>query len=75
MDGKLESVCARVRLTIEMPAGSSWPEKVGADQVYKQAKEDVLGKLNNWALKNHLGLRIIGEPVVIAIMAELEKKP
>lgn len=59
---------AKVTVTLEIPATSNWGNNCQLDQVFKQAKDDVLGRL-----RHDLGQRgytIIGEPKVAAVIAE-----
>lgn len=69
---KATNVYAHVRLTVELPVPSTWGPGVGLDQVYSQAVEDALGKLRK-ACNGRSEYRIIGEPVVTAVMVDSTK--
>jgi len=69
---KATGVYARVRLTVELPVPSHWAPGVQLEQVYSQAVEDALGKLRK-ACDGSSVYRIIGEPVVTAVMVDSTK--
>lgn len=60
---------ARVSLTVEVIAGT-WGEDCKLDQLYAQAAREAAQKVQN-LLKGEA--RVIGEPKVVAIIAEREK--
>ena len=65
--GKIQS-SARIQLTVEVPAGSTWGEDCNLAQVFKQSRDAA-----HEALKRALEgdqIKIIGQPVIIAVMAE-----
>jgi hypothetical protein len=41
------SATARVQITIELPAGSTWGNDCTVDQIYKQAGEETVQALRN----------------------------
>jgi hypothetical protein len=68
------SAYAKVTVTLEISAGSSWGLECKMDQIHKQAGEDVIGQLNRLMGEGHLrGAKIIGIPKVLAIMASIDK--
>lgn len=67
------SATARVSLTIEISVGDSWGEDCKMDQVYRQAADSAIGRLQRIvsdAKVVHGGIRVIGEPKVTAILTE-----
>ena len=60
------SIRARIRVEVEIESGSTWSQDTTMAQITKQAKE-VLPKLQRAMLD--IGGRVIGEPVVISIVA------
>ncbi len=60
-------------LTVEIDCGSNWGTGTTMDQVYKQAREDALGKIRNMSVKydgHERAVRVVGEPVIKAVIAE-----
>jgi len=69
------SAYAKVTVTLEIPAGSSWGPECKMDQIHNQASEEVVEGLNKLIYGGHLrGAKIIGTPKVVAIMASVEDK-
>lgn len=75
---------AIVTLTIEIEAKSHWGSDCSAQQIYDQAKSDVLGQLRNSqhgtdgvtqrnALQFANSVQIVGEPTVRTILVERER--
>lgn len=67
---------ARVTLTIEVEAGQAWGTECTVEQIHKQAKEAVLGKLRNGigvAKQEQRGYKIIGDPKVTAVLTHEER--
>lgn len=58
---------ARVQVTVEIDAGSTWGEDCPMKQVYDQAGRESVMRLRNILAGN---ARVIGEPKVVAIMSE-----
>lgn len=66
-DFRLSTAHARVRFTIEVPAGSIWGADCALSQIYQQAGEETANKLSGH-LKS-IGAKIVGQPEVIAVFA------
>ena len=67
------TVTARVTVTMDIVANSSWSDKVEADQVYSQAKESALGQLSSLPKEIRIdwnSVKVIG---VTASIAEPKK--
>lgn len=63
---------ATVTLTIELSSLGSWGPECQIDQVYRQAREAAIGRINN-AFKDDLrGIRVLGPIVVKAITTDVE---
>ena len=60
------SVCARIRVEVEIPCASTWSQDTTMAQITKQAKE-CLPSLR--AALAAIGGCVIGEPKVISILA------
>lgn len=58
---------ARVALTIEVSAHSSWSETTTIDQIRQQAISDAIGQIRN-ATERH-AFRVIGDPIVTIVTA------
>lgn len=68
------STAAKVTLTIELTNLGSWGPDCTIDQVYRQAREAAIGRLNK-VFKDHTSTtRILGPVVVEAITTDLEKR-
>lgn len=68
------STAAKVTLTIELTNLGSWSPDCTIDQVYRQAREAAIGRLNK-VFKDHTSTtRILGPVVVEAITTDLEKR-
>ena len=63
---------ATVTLTIELSSLGSWGPDCQMDQVYRQAKEAAIGRINNAFKDDRRGVRILGPVVVKAITTDLE---
>jgi len=72
---KLGSAYARVKLVIEVPAGSSWGPECSLDQIYKQAGGETLNKVRNMFDKEYgVGrVRFTEQPEVTAISVVEQK--
>ncbi|QPN47330.1 hypothetical protein I5S86_10750 [Priestia aryabhattai] len=65
---------AKVTLTVELTNLGSWGPDCTLDQVYRQAREAAVGRLNK-VFKDHLDTtRILGPIVVEAVTTDLEKR-
>lgn len=70
-------VTAIVQLTLEVQVSSSWGGDCSMDQVFKQARDEAVGAINNalgearQSLQNRI--KIVGTPSVKAVAAE--RKP
>ena len=68
------STGAKVTLTVELTNLGSWGPDCTLDQVYRQAREAAVGRLNK-VFKNHVAsTRIIGPVIVEAVTTDLEKR-
>ncbi|WEK32914.1 MAG: hypothetical protein P0Y58_12210 [Candidatus Pseudomonas phytovorans] len=68
------STGAKVTITIEMTNLGSWGPDCTLDQVYRQAREAAVGRLNK-VLKDHVATtRIMGSVIVEAITTDLQKR-
>lgn len=70
---------ARVTVTIEIPSTQVWNSNCDVEQIYKQAREEIIGVLRGAVVIDGLrgvptpatiSARIIGEPKVTAILVE-----
>jgi hypothetical protein len=61
------STTARVRLTIDVPAGSTWGPECKLGQVFKQAGEETANAVTQALRARFHGAKIIGEVEVIAV--------
>lgn len=62
---------ARVKLEVEVTVGSAWGEDCSIKQVYDQAAREAIGKLEHACQKSEThGIRIVGEPQIVAVLAE-----
>lgn len=59
---------ARATLTVEVTSLGSWGPDCQADQVFRQASEAAIGRLQN--CKELRNVRIIGEPKITMVCAE-----
>jgi len=68
------STGAKVTITIEMTNLGSWGPDCTLDQVYRQAREAAIWRLNN-VFKDHVATtRILGPVIVEAVTTDLEKR-
>lgn len=75
------NVRARVTVTVELVASSTWNPEVTAEQVARQAKDDAIAALRNGLVIGGLrmgrddktGAQVVGEPKVTMVIAELDK--
>ncbi len=68
------STGAKVTITIEMMNLGSWGPDCTLDQVYRQAREAAIGRLNK-VFKDYVATtRILGPVIVEAITTDLEKR-
>ena len=63
---------ATVSLTIELSGLGSWGPDCQMDQIYRQAKEAAIGRINHAFTDDRRGVRILGPVVVKAITTDLE---
>lgn len=59
---------ARVQITIEIDAGSSWGPDCTVAQVRKQAGDESVARIMNILRDSKIRVRLIGEPNVLAVM-------
>lgn len=65
---------AKVTITLELSSLGSWGPDCTTGQVYDQAREAAIGRLNR-LFKEHLdSTRIVGPVIVEAITTSLEKR-
>jgi len=68
------STCAKVTLTVELTNLGSWGPDCTLDQVYRQAREAAIGRLDK-VFKDHIATtRILGPVIVKAVTTDLEKR-
>jgi hypothetical protein len=63
-----QSVVAKVTVSVEIPSGSCWGPDCTMKQIHDQAVTGALGKLRKALTET--GIRIVGEPLVTAILAD-----
>ncbi|VVN80648.1 hypothetical protein PS720_01071 [Pseudomonas fluorescens] len=63
---------ATVTLTIELSGLGSWGPDCKIDQVYRQAREEAVGRINRAFKDDRRGIRILGPVVVKAITTDVE---
>lgn len=61
-------VSARVIVTIEIKSGSTWEDSVPCDQVFKQAGEEAVNRLQRTVDTSSSHMKIIGKPQVTVVM-------
>ena len=66
------STGATVTLTIEISNIGSWGPDCKIDQVYRQAREEAIGRINRAFKDDQRGVRILGPVVVKAITTDVE---
>lgn len=65
---------AKVTITVELSSLGSWGPDCTIDQVYRQAREAAIGRLNK-VFKDHVTTtRILGPVIVEAVTTDLEKR-
>lgn len=62
------SATAKVQITIEVDAGSSWGPDCTVSQVHNQAGREAVQRLMNTLAAAKTRCRVIGEPKVITVM-------
>jgi hypothetical protein len=62
------SATAKIQVTVEVDAGSSWGPDCTVAQVRDQAGRESLLRLKNILSQSKTDIRIVGEPKVIAVM-------
>jgi hypothetical protein len=68
------STGAKVTLTIEISNLGIWGPDCQINQVYQQAKEEAIGRINKAFRDNLNGIRLLGPVVVQAITTDVEKR-
>jgi len=63
---------ARVKLTIEVPAGSSWGADTTVNQVVTQAERETIQKVKA-ALSNIVGVNLLDSSVCVVMTEPLRK--
>lgn len=70
-------VTATVQLTLEIKVGSGWGGDCSMDQVFKQARDEAVGAINNALSQARADLqnriKIVDTPKIVAVAAE--RKP
>lgn len=66
---------ATVTLTIEISNIGSWGSDCKIDQVYRQAREEAVDRINRAFKDDKRGVRILGPVVVKAITTDVEVRP
>lgn len=65
---------AKVTLTVELSNLGSWGPDCQLDQVYRQAQEAAIGRLNRAFKDDSRNIRILGPVIVEAITTDMEKR-
>jgi len=65
---------AKVTLTVELSNLGSWGPDCMLDQVYRQAREAAVGRLNHAFKEDARRIRILGPVIVEAITTDIEKR-
>lgn len=73
MAEKRVRAAARVTLTIEMAVPDVWGSDCRIAQVQQQAKASALGIIDRIQKGGHVDYKIVGEPIVRAILIEDER--
>ena len=68
------STSAKVTVTIELSNLGSWGPECTIDQVYRQAREAAIGRLNKVFKDQAASTRILGPVIVAAVTTDLEKR-
>jgi hypothetical protein len=58
---------ARVQVTVEVDAGSSWGGDCTVEQIHKQAGEQAISLIHRH-LNKERGFQIVGQPHVLAVL-------
>lgn len=68
---------ARIKLVLEVEAGSSWTKDTTMEQIYKQALVETKNKVEALLLNGfgHSSFRIIDTPEVTAVYNTMTEKP
>ncbi len=62
---------ARVRVTVEIDVENRWHDNCPISEIYQISKPEAVSKLlKSIDLKEHLGIYLVGEPKVLAIIVE-----
>lgn len=56
---------AQIQVTVSVPASGSWGDQCTVEQIYRQAGEETVNKLQR-AIKE-IGSKVVGEPKVTSI--------
>ncbi|MGX1127364.1 hypothetical protein [Pseudomonas sp. HLS-6 TE3448] len=65
---------AKVTITLELSSLGSWGPDCTIDQVYRQAKEAAINRLNKVFKDHTASTRIVGRVIVEAVTTDLEKR-
>lgn len=65
---------AKVTITVELSNLGSWGPDCMLDQVYRQAREAAVGRLNRAFKEDARHIRILGPVIVEAITTDIEKR-
>ena len=66
------SAFARVTITIEVESRSSWGSGCSIDQIERQAGQESLHALQDAMITSKLRARVIGKPIVSAVITKPE---
>ena len=58
---------ARATVTVEFSLSDTWGDKCTVEQVIKQGRDSARGAMRN-LLQNHPGIRMVGEPEIVAVL-------
>lgn len=59
---------ARVQITIDVDAGSTWGKDCQLDQVYRQAAQESVARIRDVLQKSNVRVTVVGEPKVTAVL-------
>jgi hypothetical protein len=65
---------AKVTLTLELENLGSWGPECQLDQVYRQAREAAVGRINRAFKDDNRNIRILGPVIIEAITTDVEKR-
>lgn len=75
MSDKTKAVRATtsVRLTIEVPASGNWQPSEPIERIHREAGDGAVNRVRMLFVKDGTGMKIIGEPHVVSVLAEYDR--